>query len=68
MSDKELERLLSKFRDSLVFNYSLKNRNWFNIGGKAKVFYKAENLKELIDLLKLINNKKKIFVDRKSVV
>jgi len=62
MSDKELERLLSKFRGSLVFNCSLKNRNWFNIGGKAKVFYKAENLKELIDLLKLINNKKKIFV------
>ena len=54
--------LLSEFNESIKFDYNLKKRNWFNIGGNAKIFYKAENLKELIKFLKLINNKEKIFV------
>jgi len=36
--------------------------NWFNIGGKSKVFYKANNLKGLVDFLKKLNNKEKIFI------
>ena len=41
----------------------LKKKNWFNIGGKSKVFYKAENLKELINFLKkLIIKKKYLFL------
>ena len=39
-----------------------KKKNWFNIGGKTKVFYKAENLKELVNFLKKINNNEKIFI------
>ena len=54
--------LLSAFNESIKFDYNLKKRNWFNIGGNAKIFYKAENLKELIKFLKLINNKEKIFI------
>ena len=54
--------LLSEFNENIKFDYNLKKRNWFNIGGNAKIFYKAENLKELIKFLKLIENKKKIFV------
>ena len=39
--------LLSEFNENIKFDYNLKKRNWFNIGGNAKIFYKAENLKEL---------------------
>ena len=54
--------LLSEFNENIKFDYNLKKRNWFNIGGNAKIFYKAQNLKELIKFLKLIENKEKIFI------
>ena len=62
MKIEELKELLKEFHKSVKFNTDLKKKNWFNIGGKSKVFYKAENLKELIKFLKKINNKEKIFV------
>ncbi len=62
MQIKELQKLLKDFGDNVIFNYDLKKRNWFNIGGKTKVFFKADNLKELIRFLKLINNNEKIFI------
>ncbi len=40
----------------------LKKKNWFNIGGKTKVFFKANNLHELIKFLKIVNNQEKIFI------
>jgi UDP-N-acetylmuramate dehydrogenase len=54
--------LLSEFNKNIKFDYNLKKRNWFNIGGNAKIFYKAKNLKELIRFLKIIKNKEKFFV------
>jgi len=57
-----LEELLSEFNNNVKFDYDLKKKNWFNIGGKTKIFYKADNLKELIKFLKKIANKDKIFV------
>ena len=57
-----LEELSSEFNDSVKFDYDLKKKNWFNIGGKTKIFYKADNLKELIKFLKKIENKEKIFI------
>ena len=62
MKIKELEKLLHDFKKNLVFNKNLKNKSWFNIGGKAKVFFRAENLNELIRFLKRIDNREKIFV------
>ena len=56
------EELLAEFKDNLKLNYDLKKKNWFNIGGKTKFYYKANNLKELIRFLKKIDNKKKIFI------
>ena len=58
----DLKELSKEFGNSLKFDYDLKKKNWFNIGGKAKIFYKAENLKDLIKFLKKIKNKEKIFV------
>ena len=58
----ELKDLLKKFQTNIFFNQDLKKKNWFNIGGKSKVFYKAEDLKELIEFLKILNNEEKIYI------
>jgi UDP-N-acetylmuramate dehydrogenase len=62
MNTIELKKLLNEFGENVRFEYDLKKKNWFNIGGKSKVFYKADNLKELINFLKKLNNKEKIFI------
>jgi len=58
----ELKELLSEFSNNLKLDYDLKKKNWFNIGGKTKLYFKADNLKELIKFLKKIQNKEKIFI------
>ena len=57
-----LEELKSEFNDNIKFDYDLKKKSWFNIGGKTKVYYKADNLKELINFLKKIEDKEKTFI------
>ena len=57
-----LKNLLSEFGDNVRFEHDLKKKNWFNIGGKTKVFYKADNLKELVKFLKKLNDKERIFI------
>ena len=40
---KELLRdLLKDFGDNVQFDYDLKKKNWFNIGGKSKFFLKQK--------------------------
>ena len=46
----------------LIFDYDLKKTNWFNIGGKAKAFFKPNNLGDLINFLKNFGNKEKFFI------
>ena len=58
----DLKKLIPEFNNNLKLDYDLKKKNWFNIGGKTKAFYKADNLKELIKFLKKIQNHEKIFV------
>ena len=60
MEIKELENLLIEFGENVKFEHDLKKKNWFNIGGKTKVFYKAENLKELVNLKKKLKGREKI--------
>tara|TARA_Y100000816_G_scaffold178647_1_gene129086 strand:- start:3602 stop:4510 length:909 start_codon:yes stop_codon:yes gene_type:complete len=62
MTKEQLKNLLNEFGEKVQFNYDLKKKNWFNIGGKSKVYYKADTLSELINFLKKLNNKEKIFV------
>ena len=62
MEIEKLKKILDEFGDNVRFEQDLKKKNWFNIGGKSKVFYKADNLKELVNFLKKINNKEKIFI------
>ena len=57
-----LEELSLEFNNNVKFEHDLKKKNWFNIGGKTKIYYKANNLKELVNFLKKIENKEKIFI------
>jgi len=56
------KELLSEFGSNVMFEYDLKKKNWFNIGGKSKIFFKADNLKELINFLKKLQKKERIFI------
>ena len=62
MNIKRLKELLVEFGENVKFDFEIKKKNWFNIGGKTKVFYKANNLKDLVNFLKKINGKEKIFI------
>tara|TARA_B100001093_G_scaffold231059_1_gene221662 strand:- start:10 stop:921 length:912 start_codon:yes stop_codon:yes gene_type:complete len=60
MKINDLKDLLRKFEKEIIFEADLKKKNWFNIGGKAKVFFRPNELKDLIEFLKILNNKEKI--------
>jgi len=62
MSKDHLKKLLNGFGSNVKFEQDLKKKTWFNIGGKSKVFYKADNLKDLINFIKKLDNKERIFV------
>ena len=62
MEITQLKELLKKFQSNVFFNYDLKKKNWFNIGGKTKVFFKADELKSLVEFLKILNNREKISI------
>ena len=64
MQIDKLENFSKEIKGKLFFNYDLKKTNWFNIGGKAKVYFKPESLNELISFLKRIWKKRKIFYIR----
>ena len=52
-----LKKFSEKTNGKLIFDYDLKKTNWFNIGGNAKAFFKPENLKDLVNFLKIFGNK-----------
>ena len=61
MQTEDLKNLNSN-ESEIHFEYGLKKLNWFNIGGKAKIFFKANTLKGLIEFLKVYKKRGKIFV------
>ena len=62
MKTDDIEEFSKKIKGKFFFNYDIKKTNWFNIGGKALIFFKPETLKELIAFLKLYNNRGRIFI------
>ena len=62
MEINQLKKLLKKFNSKIVYNEDLKKKNWFNIGGKTKVFFKVNELTDLVEFLKALNNKEKISI------
>ena len=59
---EDINKFSKNIHGNLKFDYELKNLNWFNIGGKTKIFFKPEDLKELREFLKLYNQRGKIFL------
>ena len=58
----DIENFASNLEGKILFDFSVKNLNWFNIGGKTRIFFRPNSLKELIEFLKLYSNRGKIFV------
>jgi len=58
----KLKEIFKDFKSDVKFEHDLRKKNWFNIGGKSKIFYQANTLKDLIYFLKKLDNKEKIFI------
>jgi UDP-N-acetylmuramate dehydrogenase len=59
---KELKKFSNEVSSKIYFDYDLKKNNWFNIGGKTKIYFKPDNLSDLILFLKRFGNKEKIHI------
>ena len=62
MDINKIEVFAKQIKSELKFDYNLKKLNWFNIGGDAKVFFKPDNLDDLVTFLKTFGKSEKIFV------
>ena len=62
MDKNKIEEFAKYIKSELKFDYNLKKLNWFNIGGDAKVFFKPDNLDDLVTFLKTFGKSEKIFV------
>jgi len=58
---EEIKKFSKETNSKFDFDYNLKKNNWFNIGGKTKVYFKPESLSNLVEFLKRFGNKEKIF-------
>ena len=62
MKTEDIKKLALSIDGDIFFDQSIKNLNWFNIGGKTKIFFKPNSLKSLIEYLKLYALRGKIFI------
>ena len=62
MNLEDLKAFSVKYKEILHFDYDIKKLNWFNIGGKSKVFFKADSLQNLSKFLNLYNKRSKLFI------
>tara|TARA_B110001450_G_C17612397_1_gene477805 strand:- start:14 stop:922 length:909 start_codon:yes stop_codon:yes gene_type:complete len=62
MSIEEIKDFSKKINSKFYFDYDLKKSNWFNIGGKTKVYFKPESLSDLILFIKKFGEKEKIYI------
>ena len=62
MEIEDIKNFALSIDGDIFFDQSIKNLNWFNIGGKAKIFFKPNSLKGLIEFLKLYASRSKIFI------
>ena len=62
MTKDTLESFSNKINSKFLFDYDLKKSNWFNIGGKAKVYFKPDTLDDLVLFLKKFGKKERVFV------
>jgi len=58
---EEIKKFSNKIDSKFYYDYDLKKSNWFNIGGKTKVYFKPETLSDLVLFIKKFG-KKKIYI------
>jgi UDP-N-acetylmuramate dehydrogenase len=58
----EIIKFSNEITSKICFDYDLKKSNWFNIGGKTKVYFKPESLSDLVIFLKKFGHNEKIFI------
>ena len=58
----EIKIFSNEIKSKIIFDYDLKKSNWFNIGGKTKIYFKPESLLDLVNFLKKFGKKNKIFI------
>ncbi len=59
---EDIKKFAAKINSKFHFDYDLKRSNWFNIGGKTKVYFKPESLSDLALFLKKFGAKEKIYL------
>ena len=57
----EIKKFSKETNSKFDFDYDLKKSNWFNIGGKTKVYFKPETFSNLAIFLNKFGTKEKIF-------
>jgi UDP-N-acetylmuramate dehydrogenase len=57
-----IKKFTKKLNSKIYFNYDLKKSNWFNIGGKTKVYFKPESLSDLVLFIKKFGKEEKIHI------
>ena len=62
MNISDIEKNSDKFTGKVYFDYDVSKLNWFNIGGKTKIYFKPETLKDLTSFLSIYKNRGKIFI------
>ena len=62
MKLEDLEKIKFSDNSKLKFDYELSNLNWFNIGGKSKIYLLANSLRDLSKFLKQYNRRGKLFI------
>jgi UDP-N-acetylmuramate dehydrogenase len=62
MLSEELKKFSNEVSSKIYSDYDLKKSNWFNIGGKTKIYFKPDNLSDLMLFLKRFGNNEKIHI------
>ncbi len=59
---EEIKKFSNEIDSKFYFDYDLKKSNWFNIGGKTKVYFKPDSLSDLITFIKKFGQNEKIYI------
>jgi UDP-N-acetylmuramate dehydrogenase len=59
---EKIKKFSYEIDSKFYFDYDLKKSNWFNIGGKTKVYFRPETLSDLILFIKKFGKSEKIYI------
>ncbi len=62
MNINDIKKNSGNFNGKIYFDYDISKLNWFNIGGKTKIYFKPETLKDLTTFLSIYKKRGKIFM------